>query len=386
MVEILISYLAYNLILGVILSIIHLFRNGLKGSVSDRILLLLLPVIGLGYIRYAKDLELHKPLFPRKWFVLKYMIKIHWGFLILLVLAPVSIVFVAIAIMVFGLSTDLASSGFSVAYDIIPLIAAGWWLFATLASILLVIFSIIPYLILIHIPKTSKLRIERSHTTQTIPLEQPIKTIVKKPTTLFPAVREYVEACRNDFDLISSERKKELKSVADYISQKLADAEIVNLVFICTHNSRRSQFGQVWAAVAAAHFGIRNVNTYSGGTEETAFNKRAVEAVKRTGLKIEGTVSTNPRYSVRFSEEEGALDCYSKKFDSPSNPQQGFAAIMTCSDADENCPIIPGAEFRARLTYDDPKVADRTVEEAKVYDERCTQIATEMLYLFSLVE
>ena len=160
---------------------------------------------------------------------------------------------------------------------------------------------------------------------------------------------------------------------------------MVNLTFICTHNSRRNQFGQIWAAVAAAHFGIRNIQTFSGGTEETAFNKRAVQAVLRTGMTATGTVGTNPRYSVRFSDELGALDCYSKTFDNPVNPQKGFAAIMTCSDADENCPVVLGATYRARVTYEDPKISDNTALESATYDERCQQIATEMLYLFSKV-
>ena len=137
--------------------------------------------------------------------------------------------------------------------------------------------------------------------------------------------------------------------------------------------------------MAATKYGVKGVLTYSGGTEGTAFNKRAVEACKRAGLKFNGTVGTNPRYNVRFSDSAGALDCHSKTFDNPANPQQGFASIMTCSDADENCPIIHGAEFRASLTYDDPKIADKTTEEAAKYDERCKQIATEMLYLFSKV-
>ena len=214
--------------------------------------------------------------------------------------------------------------------------------------------------------------------------------IVSKPQPgksipLLSEVALYVGDCLTDFGSIEKQRKKELEIVSAYISEKFKAGETVNLTFICTHNSRRSQFGQIWAAVAAAKYGIRNVQTYSGGTEETAFNKRAVEACKKAGLRIEGTVGTNPRYSVRFSDGVGALDCYSKTFDNPANPQLGFASIMTCSNADENCPIINGAEFRASLTYDDPKIADRTAEESAKYAERCKQIATEMLYLFSKV-
>ncbi len=55
---------------------------------------------------------------------------------------------------------------------------------------------------------------------------------------------------------------------------------------------------------------------------------------------------------------------------------------MTCSDADENCPFIPGAEFRLPLTYEDPKEADDTPYEESRYDERVRQIGVEMMYVF----
>jgi arsenate reductase len=36
---------------------------------------------------------------------------------------------------------------------------------------------------------------------------------------------------------------------------------------------------------------------------------------------------------------------------------------------------------RISLPYDDPKAADGTSEEAERYEERCLQIATEMMYV-----
>ncbi len=55
---------------------------------------------------------------------------------------------------------------------------------------------------------------------------------------------------------------------------------------------------------------------------------------------------------------------------------------MTCTHADENCPFIHGAEKRISLPYEDPKAYDNTADEAKMYDERSIQIATEMKYVF----
>jgi arsenate reductase len=153
------------------------------------------------------------------------------------------------------------------------------------------------------------------------------------------------------------------------------------LTFIGTHNSRRSHFGQVWAAVAAHYFGMQNIETYSGGTEVTAFNPRAVAALERVGFEVETTKEENPHYRLYFAEDVESLLCFSKKYDDPANPQKDFIAIMTCSEADENCPFIPGAKHRFSLTYRDPKEADDAPQETNRYDERCRQIATEMCYL-----
>ena len=107
--------------------------------------------------------------------------------------------------------------------------------------------------------------------------------------------------------------------------------------------------------------------------------------MEQAGFVIEKPGGDNPRYLVTFDERGPVMECFSKTYDDPVNPTEGFAAIMTCSDADEACPVVSGAALRAPIRYDDPKVADGTPEEAAVYDERCLQIATEMLYLFSRV-
>ena len=59
---------------------------------------------------------------------------------------------------------------------------------------------------------------------------------------------------------------------------------------------------------------------------------------------------------------------------------------MTCSHADENCPVIPGTEKRIVVRYEDPKAFDNTSEEADRYDERSLQIAAEMFYVFSKIQ
>lgn len=190
---------------------------------------------------------------------------------------------------------------------------------------------------------------------------------------------------KSKFDSISPPRKKDLEKVSDYIRSSLEKGKTAKLNFICTHNSRRSHLAQIWTSVASTYYGLDGIETYSGGTEATALNPRAVAALERCGFKIENPGGENPKYKIHFSEDSEPLICFSKTFDDPFNPDSGFAAIMTCSDADENCPFVPGAEFRKPITYRDPKESDGTDRETEIYDERCKQIASEMFYLMSLV-
>ncbi|MAT58743.1 MAG: protein-tyrosine-phosphatase [Ignavibacteriae bacterium] len=188
------------------------------------------------------------------------------------------------------------------------------------------------------------------------------------------------------FALISNERKELLNELARYISEKVKAGDEVNLNFICTHNSRRSHMGQIWGQTAAEYYGIENVKCFSGGTEATAFNPRAVNAIRDYGYEIiQKDNSGNPLYLVKYSDEKEPLICFSKVYNDEFNPQNNFAAIMTCSDADENCPVVFGAEARFPIRYKDPKEYDNTDLEAKMYKERFEEIGREMLYLFSNV-
>lgn len=189
------------------------------------------------------------------------------------------------------------------------------------------------------------------------------------------------------FDLIDSGRKQLLQEFADYISDKIKNNTSAELVFICTHNSRRSHFAQIWAQTAAEYYGVPNIICYSGGTEATAFNPRAVTAVEKAGFKVDKTDgSTNPVYLVYYSDDKEPIECFSKVYSDSYNPHADFAAVMTCSDADENCPVVFGAEARFPIRYEDPKEFDGTDLESAKYIERSEQIAVEMLYAFSLIQ
>lgn len=204
---------------------------------------------------------------------------------------------------------------------------------------------------------------------------------------LLSSLNPTVERLTKEFGQIPAERIEILKQLVRFVESKVKAGEKVYLNFICTHNSRRSHLSQIWAQTAAHYYNIPNVICFSGGTEATAFNPRAVKAMQQEGFSItmkkEGD---NPTYEVRFAERADPVIAFSKKYDDPFNHNEDFAAVMTCSHADENCPLVLGATARIALTYDDPKNFDGTPQEAAKYTERVNEIGREILFAFSQVK
>ena len=130
------------------------------------------------------------------------------------------------------------------------------------------------------------------------------------------------------------------------------------------------------------------IASFSGGTEATAFNPRAVAALVRIGLDISTATpeASNPVYEIKWMETQESYPAFSKKYDHAVNPQSDFAAIMVCTEADAGCPFVAGCDFRLPLPYDDPKAFDGTELESQKYDERCRQIGREMLYTLHQVK
>ncbi|MDX1590565.1 MAG: protein-tyrosine-phosphatase [Balneolaceae bacterium] len=191
----------------------------------------------------------------------------------------------------------------------------------------------------------------------------------------------YINELEKETDNISPDRKKKLRELSEYMAKKRRSGDTVSLIYICTHNSRRSHLCQIWTAVLADYLELKGIESYSGGTKVTALNPRAADALKRAGFSVENPGGDNPHYRLYYDEDKDPLICYSKTFDNQSNPDRDFIAVMTCTDADEACPIVPGAAWRISLPYKDPKVADGTPQESETYDQRCLQIASEMYYM-----
>ena len=189
---------------------------------------------------------------------------------------------------------------------------------------------------------------------------------------------------------ISMERQAVLQPLVDYIQNKVNQHQEIRLNFICTHNSRRSHLSQIWAQTMAFHFKINTIFCYSGGTEATAMFPKVVETIVNQGFQPRNfgkqlSQEQNPVYAVKFADNQHPIICFSKTYFDDFNPKNNFAAIMTCSNADEGCPMVFGAEARFPIKYDDPKAFDGTPEMNQKYAERSLQIASEMYFVFSQI-
>jgi len=146
--------------------------------------------------------------------------------------------------------------------------------------------------------------------------------------------------------------------------------------------------------IAAAYYGMPEVRFHSGGTAPTAFNIRTVNTLKEIGVEVRPTGkeavrgepnTANPVYRIRWgsSGETGkpsleATD-FSKHYGDSTNPQQGFAALMVCGEADAACPFVKGAALRVSMPYLDPKIYDGGAYEAAKYAERRDDMGRLML-------
>ena len=205
-------------------------------------------------------------------------------------------------------------------------------------------------------------------------------------TSLLPTLRPYVNEVANELLRVSAERRLVLDEIVASIVARLEAGKPARLTFICTHNSRRSHMSQIWAQTAACYYGLDKVQAFSGGTQTTDCNCRTVAAMRRVGFDIkDATTGDNPIYLVRYANNRPPIRAYSKLYNADSNPSSDFIALMTCSVADQTCPIVKGASARFAIHYADPRLCDDTPTETAAYNERCREIAREMFYVMSEV-
>lgn len=228
-------------------------------------------------------------------------------------------------------------------------------------------------------------------------------------------------------------RYEEMRNLADYIRHRRSDNHTPRLLFVCTHNSRRSQIARSIAPLIFHRLARRldpqadspYVQAYSGGSEVTRVHPNTVKALLRAGFELnEGNPSIekndspgtdseaparepdpvvsaearassvqnaggmqgpgeNPMYRLRDPEGH-FLELFSKKLDHPMNPGSHFAAIMVCSSADEACPVVSGTDLRISLPFEDPGISDGQPGADASYDAAMQAIARDLYCIFNL--
>ena len=211
---------------------------------------------------------------------------------------------------------------------------------------------------------------------------------------LLPKVRQHADLLTTSFDMIEETHRLAGQKLVDWIAKNYRPGQPLDVVVVCTGNSRRSILGATMGNIAAAYYGMPEVRFHSGGTAPTAFNARTVNTLKEIGVEVEPTGkeaargepnTANPVYRVRWGSPgetgEPSLEAteFSKHYGDPANPQQGFAALMVCGEADAACPFVKGAALRVSMPYLDPKIYDGGAYEAAKYAERRDDMGRLML-------
>jgi len=152
------------------------------------------------------------------------------------------------------------------------------------------------------------------------------------------------------------------EKLAHWIAANYEPGKPLHVTVVCTGNSRRSILGSSMGNLAAAYYGMPGIRFHSGGTAPTAFNSRTVAALKAIGFEVEPTGQEAERGEPKTA-----------------NPQDGFAALIVCGEADAACPFVKGAMLRVSMPYLDPKIYDDGAYEAAKYAERRDDIGRLML-------
>ena len=205
---------------------------------------------------------------------------------------------------------------------------------------------------------------------------------MNKNSKLLKLIQSFEEGPIN----IAEDRLRQLDSLAQTIASELTNNNHLDVIIICTHNSRRSQVGELWIRTLAQYFSIENIFAHSGGTEATALHPNMAQAIKATGWHVDQAEATinNPNYLIRVLDEDVPL-MFSKKYSNSFNPTKDYLAILVCDEASEACPIVQGAKHRVPLSFKDPKAFDQTVVQDEKYLACVSLIGMEFYYCFKQV-
>jgi protein-tyrosine-phosphatase len=213
--------------------------------------------------------------------------------------------------------------------------------------------------------------------------------------------------------LIPEERRIQLKALAALLQPQVSTSNNAtvdteggapvraSVVFVGTHNSRRSQLAEVWLRAAAVYYQLANINVSSAGIETTELSQAMAAALSQAGFflrrsrgclrrwcsrrKDDGNDDMQPHYHCATGwlgeQRLPDVELFSKGLNHPSLPSTDFVAVLVCNSADSACPLIFGTRARILLPYEDPKQHDGTPDASAAYEAAVDIIGREMLFL-----
>lgn len=132
-----------------------------------------------------------------------------------------------------------------------------------------------------------------------------------------------------------------------------------SVLFVCTHNSARSQMAE---GLLNHLYGDR-YEAYSAGTEQTRVHPLAIEAMQHIGIDISGHES---KIVDRFGE---------KQFD---------IVITVCDLARATCPFVPAQKERLHWSLEDPSSATGTkAQQLAVFEKVRDEIKKRIIEQFA---
>ncbi len=122
----------------------------------------------------------------------------------------------------------------------------------------------------------------------------------------------------------------------------LTDMDKRRVLFVCTHNSARSQM----AEGMLREWGRDVFEAFSAGTEATGIKPETVRVMEEIGIDISG------QRSKTIDEFHG----------------QAFEWFITvCDEAQKNCPVLPGVEQVAHWSIEDPSATGTAEERVEAF-------------------
>lgn len=201
---------------------------------------------------------------------------------------------------------------------------------------------------------------------------------------MFESLYNFCEKLSSTADEIDAIRLPALTTLADYLTEIYTKEDVSAVVFVCTHNSRRSLIGELMLALCAEYYSLPPLHTYSAGTEATRLSTQACEALTDIGYEIkidESTDTSNPIHHFRWSDTMSPHLSFSKKYTHSHLPTSDYCGVMVCNEADAGCPVIQGMAARVSLPYLDPKRMDGTLEQHSAYMRCIREIGREMMWV-----